>query len=137
MLPHQDTITVQFGLGIKARMEVFWHRLDRPDRDIRGQKSIEGSSPLGVGQGGVRREAGDLPERVHAGVGPSRSGDGDGRLSDLLDSPLDFGLDCLQARLNLPAVVPGAVVFEGQFERGHGDEYEGKRDVLLFQSRII
>jgi hypothetical protein len=39
-------------------------------------------------------------------------------------------LDCLQARLDLPTVVPRAVVFERQFKRGHGDEYAGKRELL-------
>jgi hypothetical protein len=34
-------------------------------------------------------------------------------------------LDSLQAGLNLPAVIARAVVFERQFKRGHGDEYDG------------
>ena len=130
MRPHQDTITVQFGLGIKARMEGFWGCLDRPYRDICRQKPIEGSSPLGDRQGGACREAGNLTERVYPRVGSSRSGHGNGRLSDLLKSTLHFRLDCLQARLNLPTVVPRAVVFERQFKRGHGDEYAGKRELL-------
>ena len=62
-------------------------------------------------------DAGDLSQRVHAGVGAARTL-GQGRFADdAAESRLQFALNSAMAGLDLPAVKVGAVVGEGEFPR--------------------
>ena len=63
------------------------------------------------------REAGDLPERVHAGIGPARANYPGGRPDNPLARSRDQSLNRRQGRLPLPAVKLRAVVRERESER--------------------
>jgi len=57
-----------------------------------------------------------LPERVHARVGAPRGGDADLRAEYFLQRLLENPLDRPAVRLELPARVIGAVVFDGELD---------------------
>jgi hypothetical protein len=90
--------------------------LDAQDADVHREPEIERSAKRGLRQIGVDPDAGHLPERVHAGIGPARPRHGRRRTGDGLERTLDQLLDRNAARLPLPADVVRAVVLKNQLQ---------------------
>jgi hypothetical protein len=116
----RDLVQVDTRDGVVPRVKAVGHRRERDDVDVGGQFVVDAPSQ---GLGGQRRaqvEVRDLPERVHARVGASRSVELERPWpSDLPNGPIDLALDRARVLLDLPAAVAGAGVFDEELEPGH------------------
>jgi hypothetical protein len=100
-------------------MEIVVHLLYRRDDDIRRQNAGQGSAE------GVRwmvkfsAKAGDLAKGVDTGIRSARAHHMDVLPDNPRNSSLQRSLNGQHARLNLPAMIVGPIVFDRQFKRRH------------------
>ena len=64
-------------------------------------------------------DIGNLAKCMNTGVGAARAVHADNVIEQFLKRLLEFALNCRKMRLDLPAVVAGAVIGNGQFEVPH------------------
>jgi hypothetical protein len=82
------------------------------DIDILGKKIVEPVDELLHGQGPRRLEVGNLPDRVHAGVGSPGPLEIDRDAKQLAGSPQQVTLNGPGVQLPLPPVVAGSLVLD-------------------------
>ena len=80
---------------------------------------------VGGGDGGGKREAGDLGEGVDAGVGAAGALGKDALADGAVDGVGEQALDGGEVGLDLPSAEGGAVVGESELPVRHGDELHG------------
>ena len=97
------------------------HLLDGQHGDVRRQEAVQRTVPFLGREPGRGGEVCHLAERVHAGVGTAGADHVHVMLGDLADGRFDRALDGRQVRLDLPAMIGGAVVLQHQLECGHSE----------------
>ena len=120
----RDPIAIGLPGGVKLRVEARALVLDRKDADVSRQAHVERPLHRGRFEQDVGCEAGDLRDRVHAGVRPTRAHDrrsAPAAAGDGLKGLFDHLLDGDPVLLPLPANVVGSVVGKGQLQGTHGD----------------
>ena len=116
----RDLVDVAARHRVVSRVETVRHFVDGDDVDVGGQLVVQLSPQLLRGCGRVDVEVRDLPDGVHAGVGPPGPIQLEfPRPERLAYRPVDLSLDRAGVLLNLPARVPGACVFDQQLEACH------------------
>ena len=109
------------------------------DADGGRERSIQGAKEVRGWNLGLQGEAGDLPERMNAGVGAARALGEDGFAGDVEEGAGERSLDCGKPGLHLPSMEGGAVVGEGKLPVRHGvlPEYRASGRFRLAQSGLI
>src|SRR5207244_5759511 len=100
-----DAVAVRFVSGVEARIEVARNLDGLEDPDGQGQSPVEGPNDRLALDGTIDRDAGDLPTRVHAGIGAASPAHRHGPTRKLGARVLEDGLDRDSRRLPLPADV--------------------------------
>ena len=115
-----------------ARVELARDLLRRQHVDVARQRVVE-LEPQRLGrEASLQVEVGDLAERVHARVRAPRAVDVEiAPARDLSHHALDLALHGAGVRLNLPAAIAGARVFERELEARH------RRDTLWAAGRRV
>ena len=104
-------------------MEVGGDGFDCEDADAGWETTVESAVQVGCGDVCVQGKAGNLTESVDAGIGAAGALGQDalayGAMNGIGEQTLDGG----QIGLNLPAMVRGSIVCEGELPVRHGDAY--------------
>src|SRR4030042_3771334 len=112
-------ILVFLAAGAEAGVKSLLHLIHALDHNIRGQEAVQ--PPLQSNQvyGAFRVEVGHLAKGMAPAIGPARTEEVYLFLGDLGD-PLPYHpLDGLKPGLDLPAVVGGSIVLDGQLDVPH------------------
>lgn len=124
-----QAVLVCAGRRVEPGVEVRRDPADLPEPDLGGQERVHRPAELLGGPARRHVHGRHLPEGVHAGVGPSGSGDGPVPAGDRLEHALEFRLHRRSAGLALPSLEGCAVVLddeeiapEARHVRGSGRE---------------
>ena len=121
----EDAVLVGFAEGVVAGVEFGGDGFDGEDADAGWEGSVESAVEVGGGDGDVEREGGDLGEGVDAGVGAAGALRENGLAGDVADGVRESALNGGEVGLDLPAVVGGSIVGEGDLPVRHGDALDG------------
>src|SRR5262249_9549337 len=127
--PVEDAVAVVLAARAAARIEVGRRRHAVDDGDVARQQRIEPALKASHRNPAFGREAGHLPERMHAGVGATGAAHGELWLAcHLAQLFFERLLDGGRIALALPSAVGGAVVLERQLEgTRHGQTSDFRR----------
>src|SRR6266436_5090390 len=127
--PSVDAVTVDFSARRPARMKVRADFLGGGDANRGREQRVQSALKLACGQRGLRAKACDLSERMHPGVGASRTMQLHIFLRNAPQHIHDFALNRGFVQLHLPAVKVGTVVGDGELEIAHASEELSAMDV--------
>ena len=116
----EQDIAIAARSGGKARMKTLWHLLCPANRDRVGQVAVGTQHPAALAAWGASVEVHHLTAAMYTGVGATGADHFDRVIGDLSQGLLQDLLHRWRLRLDLPAVVVGAVVFDAQ-----GDSLKG------------
>jgi hypothetical protein len=102
-----------------AGVEVEWVRFGGENADARWEKVVEGAKEICRGDAGGEGERGDLAKSMDTCVGATGALGQDALAGDAVKSIAQSALDGGQAGLDLPAMIGGSVVGEGELPVGH------------------
>ena len=112
--PARDLIEIGAPHGVMAGVEPVVGVSGGDDVDVLGKQIVEPVDELLLGQGLRRLQVGDLPDRVHTGVGAPGPLDIDRDAEQLAGRPQQVALNGAGIQLPLPPVVACSLVLDGE-----------------------
>lgn len=109
-----DAVLIRLPARTMASVKVGWRCFRCKDTDARREQVVQSALQVGARNWGIQRERCDLPEGVNSGICPTGALRENGFSGDLSNRCSDSTLYGRKAGLNLPAMIAGTVIGNGE-----------------------